>query len=491
MAAATAHATQTFQALGLHQTITRKAQSSAYSLRADRTATQALTKPRVLPPAPFFLTSTSVAVTCKVRELEHHLKTALKQVQVDYEFCAAKWKAKCYVYRPNACCHFAVRCYTERTNGNSQPACNDLPAGCFRLTPLPAQDEHASGRVQPADPEQIDNFVLELQRRKGCHTLFRTTFDGVLSHLTQGGILRPESAARLAEQVCIDRAVSTASTSSGTSLPMPPADLVRQSTLGLPPPAFFQAPEQNALPLSLLDPRIDPDDDSRSSSAEVQQQHEEAVADAFATLSSMLAKPWDDVACPAAMSISALAVGRRIRQALGAKVRPAFVAFQQAQQAGRALASVPAILTMFDALIKRVLDAKFTSVECRTACAMAIANLARDPSCGEVLFAMRAQDALLHAVLQTEPAACTAALRREAMAAFSTLLLLDDRADATEGRWPPLASVPSTPQARVAAAAATAEPFLAAFQTDSSRFRGFDTAFDDMVDRARSATARK
>jgi hypothetical protein len=199
-----------------------------------------------------------------------------------------------------------------------------------------------------------------------------------------------------------------------------------------------------------------------------------SIADAFATLGAMLVSDFDDVSAPAAQSIASLSVSRRVRGALGAKAAACTAAHptpaalravaaapkmaalgwqppspqgQQGQQGQASPTSWPAadasasVVQLFEMLLSR-LERGFRNpytnvfvptvgIECRTSCAIAIANLVREPACAGAFTVLGATSRILEAVKHVPHGAATAAFRRESMRAVHALITGNEAA----ARW--------------------------------------------------------
>ncbi len=272
-----------------------------------------------------------------------------------------------------------------------------------------------------------------------------------------------------------------------------------QAQGALPDPATgVKAAAFNAsAPKSLVD-EGDPDEDeaelgaatsssssSASASASSAYADNAAIVEAFATLLTMLRSDFDDVATPGAQSIAALSISKRVRAALAARLLP-LLAASASGAAGISLpspsassptpasapsptASSPAevqtlaapVLHMMQALLDRACNGSGTaSIESRTACALALANLAREPSCATALAHVAAVPRLLDAAGLVQPSAASAALRRECVRACAVVV----------------ASSPDN-----AAVAARMDVHKRASVLTKPPYKGFDLAFDRLV----------
>lgn len=95
------------------------------------------------------------------------------------------------------------------------------------------------------------------------------------------------------------------------------------------------------------------------------------------------------------------------------------------------------VLQIFDMVLKRADGRLPSSVECRTACAIAAAQLASDPLCREVLTGYHAALFLIGAARAELPTASAAALRRECLRAAAVLMDHDSGAREVATRFRP------------------------------------------------------
>jgi len=384
-----------------------------------------LDRPAPVPGGPFALTPFVVGLRCPVVELRTRVESALRTSNVDYEYNDAKWKvrrdgtggegggllrhhgradgrgvcqtptrtrpraqAKCYVFKPGGHCHFVVRLYADRVGLGE------------------------------------DAFLLELQRRAGCTRIFHRTYDQVIASFAGLGVLHPEGEAARRFATAAQRASSTGS-----------------------------APATLAL---TYDGAVDPAslEDVHLTAGEAH-----AIVEAFVPLNAMLKQQFDDIVTPAAQSVASLLTSRRVLAAVGMRTRAAQEAAvasrtpsppaTSAPPAGGAVtrqssvssvasvastaaaeASVAAdradgviVLNLVVGLLRHATQTTM-SVEARTACAMALAQLCKEPACA-VVVAMPALAALSHilAALGAEAVSARAAcLRRELIQLAATLL---------------------------------------------------------------------
>lgn len=298
----------------------------------------------MIPPLPAYLLNWVMTLRCDLDSLRTHVEAGLKAARVDFEYKPASWKAKCYVYTPSTSCQFVAKLYS------------------------------AAGAAS-TEASSSETWTLELIRRSGNHATFRTVFDRVLMHLSDSGLIEGTCTAAARARTLQKEAKAQ-------------ADAIATGA-----PHF---------PKSLSDDTVDPETDSAAAGivdapfTAAASLDSQSVADAFKSLSEMLKQPYDDVCSPAAQSICALTVSRKVRAALGQKARAALTALFAAQQAAQASGNkaatavqVDPVLSVFDGLARRAVDESgSTSVDCRTACAMAMATLSRDTDCAYVLYRM-------------------------------------------------------------------------------------------------------
>jgi hypothetical protein len=294
------------------------------------------------------------------------------------------------VFKPGGHCHFVVRMYADR-------------AGLGE-----------------------DAFLLELQRRAGCTRIFHRTYDAVIASFAGLGVLHPEGEAARRWATAGQRAASA----------------------GAAPPALALTYEGAVEPATL--------DDVHLTQAEAH-----AIVEALVPLSAMLKQQFDDIVTPAAQSVASLLTSRRVLAAVGMRTRAA----QEATVAGRTTASPPAataappaagavarqssvssvasvastaaadaaaatdradgntVLGLMWGLLQHATQGA-VSVEARTASAMALAQLCKEPSCAAVLAMpkMGALVGILKALGAEAVSARAACLRRELIQLAATLL---------------------------------------------------------------------
>lgn len=331
-------------------------------------------------------------------------------------------QAKCYLYHPTGTCHFVVRLYSERAGD--------------------------------------DAFLVELQRRKGCARIFRRAFDAMLAALAQDGVLSVESEAGK-----------------------------RVHALALAPPASA-ASAAPALAIAGVDfAGADGGASAAPAAAPVTAADAHAIVEAFLPLTAMLAQSFDDIVTPAAQSIASLSTSRRVVAALGMRARAgaeALAAGRRSPEAspasrqsstGTVTSPAPSsaaataseverrdtqiVYNLLQNLVVRALQPT-VSLEARTACAMALANLAQDAACAEALAQFNSAVAVFLALKDVEVSARAAALRRElARVALRVMTASPAAAAAVAGD----------------SGAATAVRALA---TDP-RYHGHDAAFDRLA----------
>ena len=438
----------------------------------------ALVKPRTVPAPPFFLCPFVVAVTCALTEL---------RTVVDFEYNDAKWKAKCYVYRPRGYSVFTLRAF-------STSASSESGAEAFTLE-LQRRKVRGSRLQRQSLARPLAHHRMPCARRwmptrplssQGDHAVFRNTYDAVINALAERRVVTPGSAA----------ALRAAALAASPRLSLAPAPHSAGGDGALPPPPRIGGPGGAGDAPSGAGNEGAPSSSGGAGLGD--------VTDAFTSLATVLASPYDDVAAPAAQSIAALCVSQRVRAALGhsalatlatadaaarqsrgppqpiaiptlpavrelrqssnsslasasssGAVTPRGGSFstspgsappQQPPMAVSAAASVSprrgstapvapqaalphfadekeaAVLTIFHVLLARIGGVEPSSVECRTAAAIAVAELALDDACRHVFLRLGAWHALLAATFAVVASAPTAALRRECLRATYALL---------------------------------------------------------------------
>ena len=123
-------------------------------------ASTAVAKPRLVSPPPFFLTNFVVALACKLTELRPCLETALHGSNVDYEYNADKWKAKCYLYRPRGFCAFVMRAFSSVSEGGNETY-------LLELQRRKASIRCACGRERAGDGVRRRLVAATVARRRG------------------------------------------------------------------------------------------------------------------------------------------------------------------------------------------------------------------------------------------------------------------------------------------------------------------------------------
>jgi hypothetical protein len=283
---------------------------------------------------------------------------------------------------------------------------------------------------------------MELQRRKGCHVLFRATYDALMGHLVNAGWISGNSdAARRARAMGLTDEAAPAAGSAGAASALKPLSALEADDL-LSADGDDSGSEDEA---SRASSRTSAGEASASASTKPASTAAATatVVDAFTTLTGMLASDFDDVALPAAQSIAALTFSKAVRKQLGKRATAALAAATSASPritatgapAGAATPTLPdqanfSVLQLFEALLARVggawmgdpLAPQRASLECRTAAALALVHLAKDKSCAEVLATMFAVPRLINGVTITGHSAASASLRRECLRASALLL---------------------------------------------------------------------
>ena len=391
-------------------------------------------RPRVLPPPPFALTSNVVQLCVPLMAVHEAVQSALRDADVDFEYKPAKFKARCFVYRARGACAFILRMY-------STPASACSPA------------------ASPAVAGESGPLLLELQKRRGCAQVFARTCDRLILHMYLRGLLAEgcPAAARVRGMHADLAAAMRAS-----AVPAASANMTTTASAFPPPPmcpgaaAMREAIREAARAAA----RARGGDDGAVTAAEDDDDHEvevdmelarrsaaspraggagatacdaQAVVTACVSLVGALRSAYDDVCAPAAQSLALLASSPRVRDTLGASLA-AYFAAQRAgvptplaaavSVAAGAAAAAPAAAAAVDAagkqalgllraLVQRAVDAPGTSLECRTAAAVALAQLSRNCSVSEALLRDAAPVALLDAAAAAVVGAEGAALRRQ------------------------------------------------------------------------------
>lgn len=362
-----------------------------------------------MPPPPFFLTHHVLHLTCELPRLRGCMEDGLRNCGADWEYNPAKWKAKGYIFKPNGFVNFALRAYTE---------------------------------VSPSGNEQ---YLVELQRRRGCHTLFQAVYDTLLHSFSTRGMLKDgtASAERAAALVQVGVAEAATGLSGGSA---------SSSSGGLPPPPFTSRRPVLLKPAAQATGASTTEGDAKDASEELGYASDASdvstasvassnshsgsgsqsaaldandtamVVDAFTTLSAMLASEFDDVACPAAQSIAALCSSKRVRRALALRLSAALdaaTAHTPTSASGMATPPAPApapVLALCEQLLVRCAN-PYASIESRTASVIALQQLCKDRECARSLFRMHLPARLLTAVLYMPQCAAGAAFRRAAIQA--------------------------------------------------------------------------
>jgi hypothetical protein len=266
-------------------------------------------------------------------------------------------------------------------------------------------------------------FLVELQRRRGCVRVFGRAYDRLCAHLGLRGLLAEDSpaAARLRAMhadLALASARGGAARGGAPFLPAP-----------LPPAAAAMRDAMRDMAAAAAarrgggdDGTATADDDEHEADAEAEAlaAHGRAGSDGAAvvaacvSLAGALASAYDDVCAPAAQSLALLALSPRVRDALaGALAACAAPAPAAAERAGLAA------LGLLSGLAARAADgAGGTSLECRTAAAVALSQLTRAPAVADALLVLREPLlALLDAAAAAEVCAGGACLRRQLLRA--------------------------------------------------------------------------
>jgi hypothetical protein len=380
-----------------------------------------LEQPRVVPPAPFFFSNSISVKAASLAELYESIVSSLQNVGVDFEFNESKWKGHCYIYKPSGFCYFTLHVYTKDGSNTS--------------------------------------FVIDINRQKGKHALLKFAYDGILSQLRSSGAVVDDAAD--VQQVAPSKGLPLERNTSGSSTTSTGSNI----SLG-PLPANIR----NSIPASLLsatselDPELDAaveekDDDEKvdqtvasltsialKDSANFSSRDQAAISDGFAAIAAMLGSRYDDVAAPAAQSMATLSVSSRVASILGKRALQALVAFATSPQgqasgvtataaasssfAAVSSPSVDPALLIFRNLLMAISSHANYSIEARTACVIAVASLAKDASCQEVLNTMAGPAILMDAVAIHVPSAAGAAFRRVCMEAVWTICCYGSNKDA-------------------------------------------------------------
>jgi hypothetical protein len=352
----------------------------------------------MMPPAPFFLTHHVVHLSVESGRLRSAMEDSLRMCGADFEYNACKWKAKAYVYRPSGFVNFAMRAYTE------------------------------------AGPNGNELYLVELQRRRGCHVMFQSVYDTILQAFAKSGALQQDSPS--ARRVAEIASAKTRETATGV------ADEASKNSAALPPPTFNRVSLPSHVATEPLNASVATSEggyasdrsvsstasaasnaDTGKNAAELgMSKNAEAdssmVVDALTTLTTMLASEYDDVACPAAQSIAALCVSKRVRKALGLRAVAALEKGSGADQTAQP------VLQLFENLMARACN-PYLSIESRTSCAIALSELAKDSNCARALFRTQLPARLLAAVLHVPQCAAGAAFRRQAIEAVHSSMKAD------------------------------------------------------------------
>lgn len=376
----------------------RAASAGASSTSSHSPTMLGLTKPRLVPPLPFFLTHYVVPVSCKLATLKTALKNALQTGAVDFEYNENKWKAKCYIYRPRGAVAFVLRAYATGSGATSTTVTGS---------------GGANGAASPAHPPvENEAYIVELQRRKGCHSLFRDAYDDFVLALASAGLVP-------VDEPCVQHARTTRGAAAA-------AENAPVGDTSCPPTQYAVSPRH--LEIGMAD-EVDDVDALNALAAHMSTlsskenavrtaAEEPTVVCAFVNLATMLSSEYNDVSAPAAQAIASLACTTRVRNALGKKCYAESTAVEVTPDERLA---ATAVKTLFGALLQKIRN-PYASIEARTAAAIAIALLARDISCGDALMRFHAPQILLDTAHSVIPSASAAALRRECLHAVWALI---------------------------------------------------------------------
>lgn len=397
-------------------------------------------------PVPYILSSYIVAITAPSLEvLETSIRSSLVSANIDHEYSTLKWKAKCYVYKAGGSVHFTVQTFNVKNGSMNNNA-----------------------------------YLLEVQRLRGSHILFLDAYQRFVQVLESKNIVTKLD----------DKILAMVGTSSSSA--KPPSTSSPSSPVSNPVSPSF-ATEGIKSPLSLSNFEADPDNDPIIKRLAEQQQLENTVPTveessaaiaAFAALSSMLTSEFEDIACPAAHSLSAMSLSQRMRTAIGvaalsgldtwrnasaaeashARALPPTIPTYQnmpssnmvglafpvpiappggavqlppAPQASTGVSSI-AVAHLLERLIVRSCMPNYhpsmpinmprASIESRTACAIALANLSQDESCCKVLGSLHIVPRLLYSSFVVPHGAASAAFRRNCMKAVANVLKINNEA---------------------------------------------------------------
>jgi len=265
------------------------------------------------------------------------------------------------------------------------------------------------------------SFLVELQRRRGCVRVFGRAYDRLCAHLGLRGLLAEDSPAAgrlramhadlaLAAQRIAPAPPSAAAASVFPPAPAPPASTSMREALR----DAARAAACGGIGVSGgEDGAATADDEEHDGDAEAERcagaGDALAIVGACVSLAAALASAYDDVCAPAAQSLALLAASPRVRDALGV----ALAACLAAPAAGAEHGGLQA-LELLGGLVARAADPARSSLECRTAAAVALSQLTRNAAVADALLVLRSPlPALLDAAAAAEVCASGACLRRQ------------------------------------------------------------------------------
>jgi len=374
-----------------------------------------ITRPRSLPPPPFFLTKQVVTVVCSPLLIQRLVCSSLREAKIDHEYSPTLHIANCYVYCCSGFSNFLIRSFS------TQPTF------------------HEGHQQEKGESNNSKSFVIEFQNVRGSNAVFLSSYEKIsetMKHVSVYGT--GEEAKRK------------------TSVP----PLV--NTFLLP---------------SETQPNSEGDDDKNVSDNDFWDQQSVQALGCFANMLGA-GDASDEMACSTANSVCALASSRRARQAMGKRAEigleawrnsvivpqaqlfttlsshstsspvssPIVVGSNNANPGERSPqtpplppsppppGSVPVAQLLWHLLIRACTPCFFVgmpvtspraSIELVTACAHALAKLSEDKKCARVLGALHAVPRLMYAVFTTRHSAASASFRREGLKASRWILLND------------------------------------------------------------------
>ena len=379
-----------------------------------------ITRPRTLPPPPFFLTKQVVTVVCSPLLIQRLVCSSLREARIDHEYSPSLHIANCYVYCCSGFSNFLIRSFS------TQPTF------------------HEGHQKEEGDSNNSESFVIEFQNVRGSNAVFLSSYGKISETIKNVSIYGSGEEAKR-----------------NTSLP--------------PLANTFLLPSETQ-------PNSEGDDDE--SSVSDNDFWDQQSVQALGCFANMLGAgdASDEMACSTANSVCALASSRRARQAMGKRAEigleawrnsvivpqaqlfttlsshstfsspassPIVVGSNNAKPGERSpqtpplpppLGSVPVAQLLWHLLIRACTPCFFVgmpvtspraSIELVTACAHALAKLSEDKKCARVLGALHAVPRLMYAVFTTRHSAASASFRREGLKASRWILLNDYEARRT------------------------------------------------------------